>query len=802
VIKKSVKGVAKAMPEPVPTWLLRGRRKWWQMRAPAEPVEASPPSTMTSESTDESDEEAGRTGLRLSPSPGFDASFYMKFLEDPGHADASPFEHYLEIGVRAGLPPTRAALGKAAFEMSPVRGDPVVARPLSLRTLGGQDRVIRHLSQLPLESYDLVTVDFWQTLVVRNRPAESVKLESARFLAQHLLSQGKITARQHYEARLDAESRLATERKSAAGWGEYHAREALTLGIQSLVPELSEPALHEAVEATLEHEISSEIRYASLNPELAGWLSQIGANGPEVAVLSDFYLDSATLGRILASAGLEGPVPVVVSCEAGVSKAAGGQLFIDVRERFGVPADRHLHVGDNEHSDVAMQLATGGTAVLVPPPGAETEARGGPLHADEVARMFRVAVDSQPTPGPSPKVDDIHNQRDLHEHLMSRAYRAGWHFSALPTLLTVAAMERARRDGLDRVNYVSREGALLRRVHDVISDEIGVPEIRAVHLPSSRQATFAPSLDGTNDDLARMWTFYRHQSPNDFLASLGLEPSQFRTRLVAHGLEPEARIWSIWEEPAFAAFLEHKSVRSEIERALVNQRAKAEAFLAPALGDDKRSIVVDTGWRGTIQDNIARLFPDREFHGIYLGLLAFLNEQPENSTKSALGPDANSGDDVGWLEPHVGVIERLFSPPIGSTITYAGKKGLILGDGTARSALLDAFQDGVVAGASRVANAYLALGSEVADLKEAATDLMRSLVLQPNPGAADAFFSSAHSDDFGGGGLDTSVALSLALERVALRIAQGAQPPDLDDLFWSAGLRRCFAVEVALTGWW
>jgi hypothetical protein len=76
------------------------------------------------------------------------------------------------------------------------------------------------------------------------------------------------------------------------------------------------------------------------------------------------------------------------------------------------------------------------------------------------------------------------------------------------------------------------------------------------------------------------------------------------------------------------------------------------------------------------------------------------------------------------------------------------------------------------------------------------------LVLQPNPGAADAFFSSAHSDDFGGGGLDTSVALSLALERVALRIAQGAQPPDLDDLFWSAGLRRCFAVEVALTGWW
>jgi hypothetical protein len=182
--------------------------------------------------------------------------------------------------------------------------------------------------------------------------------------------------------------------------------------------------------------------------------------------------------------------------------------------------------------------------------------------------------------------------------------------------------------------------------------------------------------------------------------------------------------------------------------------------------------------------------------------LSFLNEQPENATKVAIGPDANLGDDTKWLEPHVGVIERLLSPPISSTLSYSGRTGIVLSELTSQSTLLDAFQDGLIEGSTAIAEAYVRLGGEVTDLRPAVIETMRSLLLQPDPGASDAFFSVPHSDDFGAAGPETSAGMLIAAERLALRIGRGLPPPDLGDLFWWAGLRRCFSIEVALAGWW
>jgi hypothetical protein len=375
--------------------------------------------------------------------------------------------------------------------------------------------------------------------------------------------------------------------------------------------------------------------------------------------------------------------------------------------------------------------------------------------------------------------------------------------SALPTLLVLRALESARSEGVLRVNYLSREGSLLRRIHQAISDLAGMPDILAVHLPSSRQSTFSPSIDDPDSDLHRLWSFYRHQSPNEFLAALGMEPARFRSRLEAHGLDPDVKLWAPWEEPAFVAFLEHRSVEEELGRSLAAQRKAAQEFLDDAFGPDEVSVVADIGWRGTIQDNLARLFAEREFRGLYLGLLEFLNPQPGNSSKAAIGPDANTGHDVSWLEDHVAVLERLLTPPIASTVGYGAGKGVVLRTPNEQtSSVLAAFQDGILAGAVGVAEIYVKLGAEVSDLKTCVIEDMRRVILQPSGGVADAFFSSAHSDDFGHSGPDTSVSLRTALDRVRHSIGRGQDPPALDDLYWAAGLRRTYSLEVALAGWW
>jgi FMN phosphatase YigB (HAD superfamily) len=799
-IKQSLLRVGSQAPEPLPTWLLKGRRKWWTVRA-ASSIEGD------DQEPSQSSLDAVKAEQTTEPAahPGFDAAFYVGFNDDIDFSDAQPFAHYLQSGIREGRPPSRRALAKAALEVREEPGGPFRHQPYVFRKSPEESQVVHQLAQVPLDGYDLVTIDFWHTLVTRTRHAESVKLDSARFMAQQRpAAERGLSGRELYEARLAAESRLATERRTESGWGEYQAKESLLLALEALAPRLDPRTAEYLADETVKREIEIEIAYARLNSEVAAWVTDVADRGIRVCAVSDFYLDADALNRILLSTGFATPLPMIVSCDEGVSKLAQGRLFQVVRERLEVDSDRHLHVGDNQYSDVEMQLTTGGSAILVPDPLAPAEPHGDQgLDSSYVSRLFDLEVRRPERSRPSLRFEDVNSRLELASYLGDRCFAAGEELSLLPTLLVVKAMEEARKAGVPRINYISREGALLRRVHEAVADLVGMPNIEALHLPSSRQATFAPSLDATNEDLHRMWTFYMHQSPNEFLRAIGLDPSRFRSRLEAHGLDPDAKIWSLWEQPAFVSFLEHRSVAIEVEEGLLRQRREAIRYLDSALGTDDVCIVVDTGWRGTIQDNMARLFESREFRGTYLGLLEFLNPQPGNARKSSVGPDANSGDDTAWLEPHVAVIERLLSPPIAPTLSYSGPNGIVLGAPIGYpSARLSAFQDGILAGSLKVAQTYLTLGAEVADLKEAVVTRMRSLILQPSSGAADAFFSSAHSDDFGTSGPDTSVSLSLAAERLGNRIGRNIDPPTLEDLFWPSGLRRAFPIETTLAGWW
>jgi hypothetical protein len=796
-LKERMWNAGSRAPEPVPTWLLKSRRRYWEMKdgRPADAGTGSPATDVV-----EGEEEASAEAT-----PGFDQAFYAAFNNDVDLTSIDPFRHYLESGIREGRPPTRRALTKAAVEVVVDEAPPTRHQPLLYQAPDQERQSIHQLSQVPLDEIGLVTLDFWQTLVIRRRPAESVKLDSARFMSQMKpVARAGLAAREVYQARLAAESELATERRTDSGWGEYRAEEALLRSLALLLPGLPDDQSRALAGETVRREVAIEIAYATLNLELASWVNGVADQGIEFAIISDFYLDSAALTEILASTGFIHPIPFFVSCEKGVSKSGQGELLKLVRTEMEVDAKRHLHIGDNPYSDFEMQVSTGGAALLIPTPADVEEARDHHgLDPDQVSDLFRKGRQRQRRHQTLPKLEDLLNDGDLRSYLGHRAFGAGAEMASLPTLLVLKALESARSEGVVRVNYLSREGSLLRRIHEAVSDTVGMSDILAVHLPSSRQSTFSPSIEDPDADLHRLWSFYRHQSPNEFLAALGMDPSRFRSRLEAHGLDPDVKLWTPWEEPAFVSFLEHRSVAQELEGSLESQRKAAREFLDDAFGPDEVSVVADIGWRGTIQDNLARLFAEREFRGLYLGLLDFLNPQPGNSSKAAIGPDANTGDDVSWLEDHVAVLERLLTPPIASTVGYGGGQGVVLRNPNEQiSSILAAFQDGVLAGAVGVAEVYVKLGAEVSDFKAAVVEDMRRAVLQPPGGVADAFFSSAHSDDFGHSGPDTSVALRWALERLARSIGRGQDPPALDDLYWPAGLRRAFAVEVALAGWW
>ncbi|MBR3623439.1 MAG: hypothetical protein IKN43_08855, partial [Selenomonadaceae bacterium] len=82
----------------------------------------------------------------------------------------------------------------------------------------------------------------------------------------------------------------------------------------------------------------------------------------KVNIISDMYLDTATLKQILETFGFCGYANIFVSCERGTSKEE--KLFDVYKEE--VKADSYLHIGDNQYADGECAKEYGIDVFLIP----------------------------------------------------------------------------------------------------------------------------------------------------------------------------------------------------------------------------------------------------------------------------------------------------------------------------------------------------------------------------------------------------------------------------------------------------
>jgi hypothetical protein len=350
--------------------------------------------------------------------------------------------------------------------------------------------------------------------------------------------------------------------------------------------------------------------------------------------------------------------------------------------------------------------------------------------------------------------------RDRYSIQVAAARSAGVLLAPVGVALVAAAVRAAEASGLPTVHYLSREGRVLQRIHDAVAPVLSTRTISSRHLPLSRLATFGPSLTGASPiELRRLWRMYPDQSPAALLTSLGLDPAGLEGPLRAHGLEPGRVIPGIADDPSVAGFLADEEVRSMLDRALAAHRARLRDFLlaevTPGGPTADEVLVVDIGWRGSIQDNLAHVVPDWQWTGWYLGLLPFLNDQPPNTTKHAVGPDANRGDDVSWLGPSH-VLELALSSQEPSAVgfdvaddgTVAPRFVATGGDGPG-GRLAAELQAGMMLSVRAVARAFRDAEDPLHQLRPVLDGLLWNLLHDPPPGLADVVLESAHDETFG-----------------------------------------------------
>jgi hypothetical protein len=177
----------------------------------------------------------------------------------------------------------------------------------------------------------------------------------------------------------------------------------------------------------------------------------------------------------------------------------------------------------------------------------------------------------------------------------------------------------------DLILYVARDGELIQRLMEVTSQQSPTP---AGYALLSRRSTLTPSLKQLDLGLACELLGRRRQNRglSTLFGALSIDPTPFIPTISKAGFtslddpisrpELDLRLNHLLENPDF---------RIQFDQEIKRQHTLLRNYLK-GLGyfQARRVVLVDLGWRGSIQDSLSAAFGDAptapELHGVYLGL--------------------------------------------------------------------------------------------------------------------------------------------------------------------------------------
>ncbi len=200
-------------------------------------------------------------------------------------------------------------------------------------------------------------------------------------------------------------------------------------------------------EAGLQTEWEWERRCCCANPYMRRVFDRLLRRGKPLFALSDMYLGGARVRELLENAGFSGFADVLVSGDCGCSKSDGG-LYRRLKERA---RGSLAHVGDNEQADGAQAKRHGLHPFLYP----NVQRRGEPFRPHDMSAItgsvYRGIVNAR-----------LHGGEAVYSREYEYGFACGGLFAA-GYCRFIHAFAQAR--GVEKILFLSRDGALLRQVY-------------------------------------------------------------------------------------------------------------------------------------------------------------------------------------------------------------------------------------------------------------------------------------------------------------------------------------------------
>lgn len=502
-----------------------------------------------------------------------------------------------------------------------------------------------------------VSVDVFDTLVVRPflTPAAS-----RAHLAWRLERSYGIT--EFSRRREDAEAALRSRLQRDPTLREIHRQ----IAQQSQHAAWDEDVL---IQAELEHERQQ------LRPR-TGVLAALQHLGPRrLFALSDMYLDSGDLLRVLPASVSAATRTWRVSCETGLRKDQK-QCWQELARRDGIDIAHWLHIGDNEHSDVQLPQSE----KLLPPVHVLRPAAL--LDLLPALRSLRHPLGSD-APWPEQLwrgllANRIASILDVAPHRLRGPLQldaADLGYTVLGPLLLDFLLSMVRTAGQHEVGcvlFLSREGYLLQRAFERLRPfHPGARQLQSHYFLASRRATALPAMHAAEDLGFLFAGTFNGTLEQLLLARAGeaavralaqVEPSLLERDVF---LPEMAETISDWLQPVLPSLL------AEAART----RAHYLAYWS-SLACAGATMVVDLGYAGTIQRNLAHM-RQHPLGGYYMALRHGANQlQAPNWAAARYFDGRQPKDETGsTILANDLLLEALLGAPAGQFNGFAAPSG-------------------------------------------------------------------------------------------------------------------------------
>ena len=356
------------------------------------------------------------------------------------------------------------------------------------------------------------------------------------------------------------------------------------------------------------------------------------ASGRRVVFASDMYLGERHVSELLERCGFGGLFDRgYVSSEHRRSKSSG-RLYRRMLEAEGVEPRRWLHIGDHIASDALRPRRLRGRSIHYWPDGA---ARGA-IRRHRLQQLTRV----HPHWTAASLLEMCREGESAH-HARELRYAVGfWVLGPLFANFIHRAIGRLVEEKIELVLFPAREGFLFGQLFDRLRPHVAPEQaFRSAYTCLTHKATSLPFHVALREVMRNGHS--RSPTLRDLVVRMHLDPERFEGFARQCGLSSlDAGIARLTDQ-RMVRFIQHP----EMARPLREARAEHCALLSAYLGqlgfwNVDRVGLVDIGWRGTLQEELTRLFENRSdfprLHGLYLALYRF-GRRPDSPWSSYEG---------------------------------------------------------------------------------------------------------------------------------------------------------------------